>query len=307
VDIASGNVQINATDLEGETTSGQFLFAANFSASPSTGGNIECNASTTDATALVNKTSTGIVGSVLAAGNFTKEDGTAQESIYLCLRETGFELSPQQYSTNAFGDWTIRILLVAITPARRRKKKEKKELKKSNKVLKLLIKLTDELRTEYSREKEMITKQLIRAVQEEYGIKRREVLSLIRKDIEIPTEIFSKKLGALEVLTKYMKENLNMNYKEIAERLGRDERTIWTAYKKATEKQKGPFRIKGVKMYLPMSIFEDRELTALESIIKYLKEKGMKYSEIAELLERDQRNIWTIYSRVKKKLRNKYK
>ena len=60
-----------------------------------------------------------------------------------------------------------------------------------------------------------------------------------------------------------------MNYKEISESLGRDERTIWTAYKKATEKQKEPFRIKGVKINLPISIFENEGLTALESIIKY--------------------------------------
>jgi len=290
--------------LVGETSPGEFLFAGNFSASNSTGGNIECNASNPDATALVNYTYTGIVGSILAAGNFTLQDGTAQENTYLCLREVGSELSDQQYSTNAFGSWTIRILLVAITPAgiRKRKKKKEKKLKKSNKVLRLLIKLIDELREEYSREKEIITKQLTRAVQEEYGIKRKEVLSLIRKDIEIPSVIFSKKIGVLESLTKYMKENLNMNYHEIAEELGRDERTIWTAYKKAKEKQKEPFRIKGVKVYLPMSIFENRKLTVLESIIVYLKEKGMKYNEIGELLERDQRNIWTIYSRAVKKL-----
>jgi DNA-directed RNA polymerase specialized sigma24 family protein len=31
----------------------------------------------------------------------------------------------------------------------------------------------------------------------------------------------------------------------------------------------------------------------------------MKYTEIAELIDRDQRNVWTIYSRAMKKLKNK--
>ena len=102
-----------------------------------------------------------------------------------------------------------------------------------------------------------------------------------------------------------MKENLGMSYHSIAELLNRDERTIWTAYKKAVKKQAKPLKIKETKMMLSISIFKNRRLTILESVIVYLKEKGLKFSEIAELLERDQRNIWTIYSRVKKKIIDK--
>jgi len=42
----------------------------------------------------------------------------------------------------------------------------------------------------------------------------------------------------------------------------------------------------------------------LESIISYLREKEIRYSEIARLLNRDQRNVWTIYSRAVKKIGN---
>lgn len=110
VDVASGNVEINATDLVGETTNATFLFAGNFSGSTFTGGSIECNASSVSATALVNYTYTGIVSSVLAAGNFTLEDGTGEEKIYLCLVEAGAELTTQQYSTLRYGSWTIQIM-----------------------------------------------------------------------------------------------------------------------------------------------------------------------------------------------------
>jgi len=42
-------------------------------------------------------------------------------------------------------------------------------------------------------------------------------------------------------------------------------------------------------------------MTVLESVIVYLREKDKRYAEIAELLDRDQRNIWTVYSRAIKK------
>ena len=94
-----------------------------------------------------------------------------------------------------------------------------------------------------------------------------------------------------------------MTYKEIAKELGRDERTIWTSYKKATEKQKEKIQIRRTDIMLPVSIFENKNLTVLESVIIYLKEKGMKFSEISRILERDQRNIWTIHSRAMKKVK----
>lgn len=53
---------------------------------------------------------------------------------------------------------------------------------------------------------------------------------------------------------------------------------------------------------IPTSIFVDRELSVLEAIAEYLKDvKGMRYSEIAQLLNRDDRTIWTSYNRAKEK------
>ena len=91
-----------------------------------------------------------------------------------------------------------------------------------------------------------------------------------------------------------------MNYKEIAEMLNRNERTIWTAYHKAKKKQPEVLKPEE-KTLIPLSIFKNKKLTILESIILYLKQSGLKYVEIAKLLKRDQRNIWRIYSRAKMK------
>ena len=53
---------------------------------------------------------------------------------------------------------------------------------------------------------------------------------------------------------------------------------------------------------IPSSIFRDRKLAPLESITEYLKDNlSMSYHEIAVLLNRDDRTIWTCYHRAKKK------
>jgi len=53
---------------------------------------------------------------------------------------------------------------------------------------------------------------------------------------------------------------------------------------------------------VPSSIFQDRELSVLEAMAEYFREKkGMRYSEIARLLNRDDRTIWTAYKRAKVK------
>jgi transcriptional regulator len=98
-----------------------------------------------------------------------------------------------------------------------------------------------------------------------------------------------------------MKENLGMNYHEIAAALNRDDRTIWASCKKADSKMSGKIGAFGKGINVPMKIFANRELTALEAIVVYLKGRGMKYSEIAEALGREQRNVWTIYNLASKK------
>ena len=53
---------------------------------------------------------------------------------------------------------------------------------------------------------------------------------------------------------------------------------------------------------IPTFIFHDDRLTALEAIVTYLKEKEMlNYHAIGVVLNRDERNIWTVYNRSKKK------
>ena len=57
---------------------------------------------------------------------------------------------------------------------------------------------------------------------------------------------------------------------------------------------------------IPPSIFHKYPLAVLESIVVYLKdERNLTYHEIGVLLDRDERNVWTVYKRARKKLDEK--
>jgi len=56
------------------------------------------------------------------------------------------------------------------------------------------------------------------------------------------------------------------------------------------------------KIFVPLSIFEDRRLSVLEVLVEYLKEKRhLTFHQIAVMTNRDDRTIWTCYDRAKKK------
>jgi len=55
---------------------------------------------------------------------------------------------------------------------------------------------------------------------------------------------------------------------------------------------------------VPSRIFKDRNVAVLEAVVEYMKDiEGLSYHEIAVLLNRNERTIWTVYNRVKNKRR----
>lgn len=53
---------------------------------------------------------------------------------------------------------------------------------------------------------------------------------------------------------------------------------------------------------VPSTVFCDRSLSFLESLVEYLKTQlQLSYHEIAVLTNRDERNIWTLHDRAQKK------
>jgi hypothetical protein len=252
---------------------------------------------------LINGTNVTITTTILERGNLSEGGAVGQEVVYYCLTEVPTNLPSGTYDTSNTGAWIIRIVasfVIAYVPGRKRKKKK---LSKDDRLVKVFDLVMGELKESYSINKKEIIEKIISEIQEKYKITRKEIFELIDvKELKIPITIFNKNVGALESLTKYMKENLNMNYSQIAKLVKRDDRTIWTAYKKACEKYAEPFIIKETEVYVPLEIFGDRNLTVLESVIVYLKNKSLSYKYISELVDRDQRNVWTIYSNALRKV-----
>jgi len=153
-----------------------------------------------------------------------------------------------------------------------------------------------------------ILKLALDEIKEKHGLSTNEVFNLIErkqvsKEILIPVSIFEiPGLSALETICKYLKEELDLNYSKIALLLNRNSRTIWTTYSNAIKKRKEKLLVKDSKFLIPVSIFKNRKLSVLEALVSYLKEKfSLRYSQIGILLARNERNIWTVYQRSKKK------
>ena len=296
----SGKVLVNAINLYGP--GGYYINVGNFSASV-LGGVLSCNIT---ANTLINGTNVTITSSVLERGNLST--GQANETLYYCAKTVPTNIPSGVYDTRAAGSWAIVIEIALFVYAPRvntkqklkKKKREKQKKLEKEPLVKALNLITKELQTEYTEEKQEAAALLINEIKKKYNLNNKEISELIETRKEIPATIFSRKLGALEVVVKYLKENLNLSYGKIARVLCRDERTIWTAYSKAKQKQPSVLAIEKTEIFLPVSIF-NKKLTILESAILHLKEKGLRFNEIASLLDRDQRNIWLIYSRAMKK------
>ena len=149
---------------------------------------------------------------------------------------------------------------------------------------------------------------VINILKKKFNISSEELQNTTSKkdlnEIEIPTSIFVKELGSLECIVKYLKEELNLTYHEIAKKLQRDDRTIWGTYDHGIKKHRKKLSKKKESYKFPVSLIKNRKLSVLENIVKYLKEElNLTYHEIALCLKRNEKTVWTVYARARKKLK----
>ena len=116
----------------------------------------------------------------------------------------------------------------------------------------------------------------------------------------VPVEIFAKKLSPSEAVCKFLKENRNKSFHEIAQLLNRDDRSVWTSYTRAVHKQKSLFIISQSSPLIPLSVLANRQFSFLESVILHLVQT-MKPMAIARLLHRSAPIIYTVLSRARQK------
>lgn len=276
-------IQINATQLVGELDNSLVIYAENFSVGPTTGGEAECSATIQQES--VNVT---ISDASLTRGNLSAGGGAGQEELYYCLVNTPDNLIKQAYSTALSRAWILKVIeafaLISIARKKRKKRDEKK---------KEILNFLEEMREDG---KEINLDELSNLAIE---LKREE-------EISIPIELFRLDLAPAESVVKYLKENRGLKLSEIARLLSRDDRSIWTTYDNSCKKQTSKIYKESEKSKLgigiPISVFNDRKLSMLESLVVYLRKQNMSNVAIAEMIGKDPRNTFTVYKRAQSKL-----
>ncbi len=181
---------------------------------------------------------------------------------------------------------------------RQRRNPLKKKEPEQEKVDSFLKKIQTEERFTVERIKELL--QLLRT---KYALTAKELIHLLDdKEVLVPFSIFTKKLSILEAITKYLKEELQLSFHQIGDLLNRNERNIWHTYNNTKKKHIARLSIVASRYFLPLSIFQNN-LSILENLVLYAKDElNLSYHQIAVLTERNDRTIWTMYQRAKKKV-----
>jgi len=115
----------------------------------------------------------------------------------------------------------------------------------------------------------------------------------------IPISVFSERqIGSFGLLVIYLIEVVGLAKSEIAQLLRRDPRTIWAAYDHARRRFSSPLDTSDSHITIPVNIFSQRKYSVLETLVDHLKDgHKLRNSQIAALLNRDEKTVWTVLHR----------
>lgn len=110
---ASKVIAVNASNLFNSTllsgTTRAYLAAENFTASASTGANVECDYSNGKANMTINSTYINVSSATLRRGNYTYNNETGQRKIYYCLVNVSSGLLSGTYDSARTGPWYVKM------------------------------------------------------------------------------------------------------------------------------------------------------------------------------------------------------
>jgi hypothetical protein len=121
------------------------------------------------------------------------------------------------------------------------------------------------------------------------------------RDRRIPVSVYlCKGLSPFQATVKFLREEWRLSNKGTSQILHKSQQSVWSTYRAARRKRQRSLRAEPSGHDLPLTIFLP-ELTVFESIVLFLKEeRGLRFSEIARLIGRDQRSIWQTYRRLRR-------
>ncbi len=109
-----------------------------------------------------------------------------------------------------------------------------------------------------------------------------DIIQLTLSGIQKNEALSDKSFEVLKLSVEELREKYNLSFNDIVGILRK--------------------RVTPADVLIPVSVFDNDELSALETICKYLKENlNLTFHRIAELTKRDDRTIWATYSNAVKK------
>ena len=150
-----------------------------------------------------------------------------------------------------------------------------------------------------SKERQKLVSTISNLVSTLSEIEKKELLTqILNKKEAVPASIFNSDLSGFSSLVLYYKKYQKKSVKEISTLLKRDKNTIYTTLSRIKETTLKT----SSQLQIPVSIFQDRKYSVLESLVFYLRHnQNMKLVEIAKLLNKAPSTIKTVYWRYKKK------
>ena len=144
---------------------------------------------------------------------------------------------------------------------------------------------------------------LLSRIAAEHEIRLATLKTLSQEEIYcVPIELFSlRELSSLEIIVKHLRESYGLPHKRIAGLLERSLTTITTTWSAAPRKHPGKFPITESVLSIPILMLKDRRLSVLEHLVTYLAQFGLTNHQIAKILHRDDRTIWTVLHRARGK------
>lgn len=169
------------------------------------------------------------------------------------------------------------------------------------KVRKDMLNIESDLDKLLSHQDKKLLESVLNSLKEKYNLdKNIEIVLSEKKENKdfLPCSIFHNDLGVFESVVKFLHEDKKLDFKQISKITKRTHNNIAVTYLKSKKKYYPEFDI-DYSNKIPLTVFSEK-YTCFESICLYLK-KTFNYHEIAQLLDRDDRTIWTTYQRAIKR------
>lgn len=150
-----------------------------------------------------------------------------------------------------------------------------------------------------------LSQKIISTFQKKYALTDESLALFLEKTLPppsatetFPISIFHKDLTVLESLVKYLRERKKYSLHKCSEILHRNEKNLWQTYTTARKKVPSSFLEKESSLLIPFRIFSHETHSPQEAVVIYLKDtEKLTFHQIAQLLFRNDRTIFTAYHR----------